>query len=230
MIYNRSMIKTIHLFQWCSLLSGALLLCACGPSRADGSTPDSTRIALKKNYLSSILAVSKGTEKQFLEALQKSDDKALMENLGLLREVKAAELTPFYSSQNEKMAELQAKRLGWQATIGEADKARQVLVFDRQLHMWPGYQPITIILVDSNFKVLSWLESGGSPMFSKASLQTAKASTVLETRSANRTGGVLVEHFKIRETITKLDSHVEPSPPDHNIAKNWVRVGAGAKF
>lgn len=224
------MIKTIHLFQRCLLLSGALLLCVCGPLRADGSTPDSTRIALKKNYLSSILAVSKGTEKQFFEALQKSDDKALMEDLGLLREVKVAELTPLYSSQNEKIAPLQAKRLEWQATVGEGDKARQVLVFDRQLHMCPGWQPITIILVDSNFKVLSWLESGGSPMFSKASLQTTNTGAVLETRSANRTGGVLIEHFKLSETITKLDSHVGPSLPDHNIANTRVHLGVGVKF
>lgn len=41
-------------------------------------------------------------------------------------------------------------------------------VFDQQVHSWPGSQPQTIIITDSQCRLLTWKEVGGSPMFCHA--------------------------------------------------------------
>lgn len=55
--------------------------------------------------------------------------------------------------------------------------SRIVLVYDPALHKWPGFQPQTIVIADSTYRLITWKEVGGSPMLQRAEV------TVDETKS-----------------------------------------------
>lgn len=158
-----------------------------------------------------------------------------MENLGLLQVYQIEEMgtvtspdgkaEPIYTDNGSSLAMNESKKLQWQSVLQTGGKKYFVLVFDRPVG-WPGSQPITIVVTDGDFKTLSWLEAGGSPWFSSASLETSGAGTVLETVSDMRGGGVQRERFAIRDgKIEKTSSEITPLGTPAQQARR--RLGGG---
>lgn len=216
------------------MLMGSLLLISPSFLRAAETAPLSPQVpnaqagkTEKKNYLPSLIKFSEGTEKKFYEGLQKNEDKELQENLGLMQvpnRVPFGSITkhgqkpePLTIDEGESRAINMSKRLEWEAVLNGDKASPRILIFDRRMKSLPGWQPITIILVSSDFKVLSWVESGGEPMFTTASLQTDGDQVRLVTVSRNRkSGGVRRERFSIvNGKIEKLESFLDQSlaPP-----------------
>jgi len=105
---------------------------------------------------------------------------------------------------------IQGKDISWLVTLEHQGKTYWVMVFNPLLQSWPGSQPITIVVADSELKVQCWIESGGSPMFRQASLRRGENEAELTVLSRNRHGGTWVDAFSISKTnITKVSSTLD---------------------
>jgi len=178
----------------------------------------------KKSYLPDIVRKATGTEKQFFAARDEKADQPLLENLGVFRIpqlVYAGYMTPpgkppepLYMDFASGLLPMIRKSLVWETKLNEAEDTARVLIFDTELKSVPGLQPITVVLVDSNFKVLSWIEARDAAFFRGATLQAAdKGVQVLDTGSTFQlpTGVYVTGRFIIANgTITEAAQMVEP--------------------
>ena len=66
---------------------------------------------------------------------------------------------------------------------------RMVFVFDPVVRTWPGWQPETIVITDTQCRPVAWREVGGGPMFQEAELgqDKARAPVLILTRRHRHT-------------------------------------------
>lgn len=166
----------------------------------------------KKNYLPSVIQQSTGLEREFFKALEKQENTAaLLESLGIMQVEKnmpfgtvqepGKKIEPLLVDEGETAAINFRRKLVWHEAFKQNLQARQLLIFDPSEKKWPGMQPITIVLVDDKLKILSWVESGGTPMFEKAALLTDRNPYLLQVSSVARNNAIVTEQFEIREKM-----------------------------
>lgn len=175
----------------------------------------------KMNYLDSVIVHSEGLEKQFFQALQRQKNvEPLLSSLGIVKEKRShpfgtvkypgEKTQPMYYDSGEVAAINFRRKLAWHKDFKFGSKQRVVLIFDSMEKRWPGNQPITIVLADSEFTVIDWITSGGTPMFEGANLESSGKTYRLTIKSMNRNNTAVVDTFEIDEHKIKK---AETDPP-----------------
>jgi len=191
-----------------AVLSALMVIAGAEISMADSPKP-------KMNYLKSVIQHSPdGLEKDFLLRLEKRPDlDALIDSLGIMQihadkpfgtmQQPGKSVEPLLFDDGEVKAINFRRTLAWHQAFLQAGKKYQLLIFDSASKRWPGTQPITIVLVDDNLDVLSWLAAGGGAIFERANLQVQQNQKILEVIGQNRSNSESVERFEIEHNAIK---------------------------
>ena len=162
---------------------------------------------------------AKGIEKEFFLRLQKDGGHdELLKNLGMLQTPSLMELgtikypgkpsEPAHTDWGAARALSNRKRLTWETIYKEGEESRRLLVFvgGYESGFRPVFDPITVVLTEADFKIISWDQGGGVEMFGSAQLIRDEKARVLEVKSKGMQAKVWVERYRITaDSIEKID-------------------------